>query len=229
MIGMKSHDTKPEGDSSLDVAKVLFDTFSKRVAAVETTMRDLNSELGMVKLTTERSQVSDLVLLERIQRAEGLLEESLGWTRRLIELIVEGQVVGRPSIGSQPESLARDAPVPVQTMTVGPIISPSGEAGTLSSITTPTELQVLTLIAERGAISAPEIGRLIGRSREHTARLMKRLYEEGYVRRDQNRIPFRYSLAERVRQSFSKQSPDLAKEASVESGTKEEAAAPPQS
>jgi len=34
--------------------------------------------------------------------------------------------------------------------------------------------------------------------------LMKRLFDEGYVRRDQTRIPFRYSLVDRVRQSFKK-------------------------
>jgi hypothetical protein len=34
---------------------------------------------------------------------------------------------------------------------------------------------------------------------------MKRLFEEGYIRRDQTRIPFRYSLVERLKLSFVKQ------------------------
>jgi len=33
---------------------------------------------------------------------------------------------------------------------------------------------------------------------------MKKLFEEGYVKRDQSRIPFRYSLVDRVRASFVK-------------------------
>ena len=78
------------------------------------------------------------------------------------------------------------------------------QPGSLNSITTPTELQVLTLLADEGPKSAPEIGRVVGRSREHTARLMKKLFDEGYVRRDQTRIPFRYSTVERVKQSFTK-------------------------
>jgi DNA-binding Lrp family transcriptional regulator len=61
------------------------------------------------------------------------------------------------------------------------------------------------MLANEGPKSAPEIGRVVGRSREHTARLMKKLYEEGYIRRDQTRIPFRYSVVERVKQSFVKQ------------------------
>ena len=63
---------------------------------------------------------------------------------------------------------------------------------------------MLTLLAAEGPKSAPEIGRVVGRSREHTARLMKKLFDEGYVRRDQTRIPFRYSTVDRVKQSFTK-------------------------
>ena len=36
---------------------------------------------------------------------------------------------------------------------------------------------------------------------------MKKLYEEGYIRRDQTRIPFRYSLVDKVKGSFKK--PDV--------------------
>ncbi len=84
------------------------------------------------------------------------------------------------------------------------ILSPTGEIGSLPSITTPTELQVLTLLANEGPKSAPEIGRAVARSREHTARLMKKLYEEGYIRRDQTRIPFRYSLVDKIKGGFKK-------------------------
>jgi hypothetical protein len=142
------------------------------------------------------------VLLERIQRAEGILEESLNWIKRVAELIPQRVNV----TSTTPQSVS----VPISVYKARPqvlsrqIISPIGEAGSLSSITTPTEMQVLSLLSEKGPLAAPEIGRLVGRSREHTARLMKRLYEEGYVKRDQNRIPFRYALVDRVRQSFSK-------------------------
>ena len=94
------------------------------------------------------------------------------------------------------------------------VLAPAPELGTLPSITTPTELEVLTMLANEGPKSAPEIGRAVGRSREHTARLMKKLFEEGYIRRDQTRIPFRYSLVERVKQTFKKQkTKDAEKEA----------------
>ena len=34
----------------------------------------------------------------------------------------------------------------------------------------------------------------ISLSREHTARLMKKLYEKGYLERETGKIPFRYTV-----------------------------------
>lgn len=59
---------------------------------------------------------------------------------------------------------------------------------------TDTELAVLELLSMEGAKTAPEIKDRIHLSREHTARLMKKLYEEGYVERETGKIPFKYSI-----------------------------------
>ncbi len=56
--------------------------------------------------------------------------------------------------------------------------------------------QILDILAE-GPKTSREIERIIGRSREHTARLMKHLYELGYVRRDESTRPYVYMLARR--------------------------------
>jgi len=59
---------------------------------------------------------------------------------------------------------------------------------------TETELMVLEYLALEGSKTAPEIKEKIKLSREHTARLMKKLYEEGYLERDTGKIPFKYSV-----------------------------------
>lgn len=59
---------------------------------------------------------------------------------------------------------------------------------------TETEVAVLEMLTEEGPKTAPEIKERIKLSREHTARLMKKLYEEGYLERDSNKIPFKYSV-----------------------------------
>lgn len=63
---------------------------------------------------------------------------------------------------------------------------------------TDTELAVLEMLATEGPKTAPEIKERIKLSREHTARLMKKLYEEGYLERDSSKIPFRYSTKKEV-------------------------------
>ena len=59
---------------------------------------------------------------------------------------------------------------------------------------TDTEIIVLEMLSKEGAKTAPEIKERVQLSREHTARLMKKLYEEGYLEREAGKIPFRYSI-----------------------------------
>ena len=59
---------------------------------------------------------------------------------------------------------------------------------------TDTEIAVLEMLSKEGAKTAPEIKERVHLSREHTARLMKKLYEEGYLEREVGKIPFRYSI-----------------------------------
>jgi predicted transcriptional regulator len=206
-LGKKRED-KGDADNR-DVARLFFDSFSKRVGVVEDNLRNVSSEFEKLKLSVDRGQISDLVLLERLQKAEQLIKESLGSIRVALEknsAVRDDAGTGLSEAERRILSMDRQVETKVQNEAIiaSHILSPTGELGSLPSITTPTELQVLTLLANEGPKSAPEIGRAVGRSREHTARLMKKLYEEGYIRRDQARIPFRYSLVDKVKGSFKK-------------------------
>ena len=65
---------------------------------------------------------------------------------------------------------------------------------------TPTERDTLNSLLA-GPLSAPQMSKLLNKSREHTARLLKRLYMEGFVDRDSTRAPFRYKLNDKLRSS----------------------------
>jgi len=189
-----------------DIAKLFFDAFSSRLGSLEASLRDLSVEVERLKISGDQSKLSDLVLLERLQKTEKLLGESLNWIKQVADVVLQVPAAtpsrsiaiedGSEPVRSGSQSTVNQSPLLTDPSVVHP--------GSLNSITTPTELQVLTLLADEGPKSAPEIGRFVGRSREHTARLMKKLFDEGYVRRDQTRIPFRYSTVERVKQSFTK-------------------------
>lgn len=63
---------------------------------------------------------------------------------------------------------------------------------------TETELMVLETIGREGEKTAPEIREKIGLTREHTARLMKKLYKDGYLERDTHKMPYVYRLKEEM-------------------------------
>lgn len=69
---------------------------------------------------------------------------------------------------------------------------------------TPTELVVLEILANEGDKTAPEIKARVNLTREHTARLMKKLYEEGYLERTIGKIPFAYRIKEEMRKILKK-------------------------
>jgi hypothetical protein len=65
---------------------------------------------------------------------------------------------------------------------------------------TETELRVLEFISASpsGERTAPEAKQMINLTREHTARLMKKLYEGGYLERRSERTPFAYRVKEEM-------------------------------
>jgi hypothetical protein len=69
---------------------------------------------------------------------------------------------------------------------------------------TDTELSALEIFASEGPKTAPEIKEKVRLSREHTARLMKKLYEQGYLERETGKIPFKYSLKKEMEKLLKK-------------------------
>ena len=69
---------------------------------------------------------------------------------------------------------------------------------------TATELHVLEILTDEGPKTAPEIKSDIELTREHTARLMKKLYVKGYVERDETKTPYAYRIKEEMRKILKK-------------------------
>lgn len=105
----------------------------------------------------------------------------------------------RDVIASQEEFVAKISDIEKQTQR-HVVTSPVQKGGSVIPIKrekalaplTETELSVLEILASEGSQTASEIRDTISLSREHTARLMKKLYEEGYLERDTSKIPFKY-------------------------------------
>jgi len=73
---------------------------------------------------------------------------------------------------------------------------------------TETEIAVLEMLSSEGPKTGPEIKDRVHLSREHTARLMKKLYEEGYLEREVGKIPFSYSIKKEMEKFLKKPEPE---------------------
>ena len=74
---------------------------------------------------------------------------------------------------------------------------------------TDTEITVLEFLSAEGPKTAPEIKEKVKLSREHTARLMKKLYEEGYLERETGKLPFKYSVKKEMEKFLRKPEPKV--------------------
>ena len=114
-----------------------------------------------------------------------LLAERFEGTEKTIEKIRKEI----QELSKRPVPLVRavpmDAPIPLQQ-------------GDVLDQLTPTELDVLTLIDELGEGSVPEIRERIQKTREHTARLLKKLFDKGFIDRNTSSMPYRYHLRKEV-------------------------------
>ena len=104
------------------------------------------------------------------------------------------------SMTSQQESQSRMEQhiTPIPTEQAGLVIQPNVSVNTKSSlqdIQNGTMDYILKLLSERPRTSR-EIQYSIGRTREHTSRLMKRLYELRLVDRQSNSGPYKYAITE---------------------------------
>jgi hypothetical protein len=73
-------------------------------------------------------------------------------------------------------------------------IQPMNKVRSVKTSTNDLIKEILDLLAD-GPKTSREIEKAIGKSREHTARLMKRLYDMGYIKRDESMRPYKYTLA----------------------------------
>jgi len=87
---------------------------------------------------------------------------------------------------------ALDAPIPIQQEDI------------IDQLTE-TELDMLIIIEEMGEGKVPEIRDRIKKTREHTARLLKKLYEKGFIDRNTSRMPYRYIIRKEIRDIIQQQ------------------------
>jgi uncharacterized membrane protein len=140
--------------------------------------------------------------LDASRDAISTAEESRKETKKLAERIDDTDTA-ISSMREEIQKLAeRPVAAPVQARVEAPI--PVEGDAVLENLTE-TELEVLALIEELGEGTVPEIRERIGKTREHTARLLKKLYERGFIDRNTSGMPYRYHVRKEIRELIQQQ------------------------
>ena len=150
----------------------------------------LEGQKGDVKELAEKvkSFYSKEDAVARIHSVENKLDEFMSLRETLEQRISE---LEREKLSSRESETRVESAIPIR------------REKALAQLTE-TELLVLEFLSTDGEKTAPEIRDKVKLSREHTARLMKKLYEKGYLERSSNKIPFTYRLKEEMQRFLKK-------------------------
>lgn len=158
------------------------DNATKRIDSVENRLAPIDNQLATISEGSQRVTVTLTETDSRLQVIETSQENLKAKVADLQEQV-------------QKLSLAPE-------LKVEPVI-PIKRDKAMAALTN-TEVAVLEMLAAEGAKTAPEIKERVQLSREHTARLMKKLYEEGYLERETGKIPFKYKVKKEMERLLGK-------------------------
>ena len=159
---------------------VIVGALSSRIESLEQISNQMRDAIGALSAESTGLGSSDASLESRCRELEKSVEDMLAQHKKVL---YELETLRSKPLSSLPE------PRPV--IQEDPILDKL----------TATERETLQILRD-GPLHAPELGRRVNKSREHMARLMKRLYLEGYVDREADRPPFRYKLNDKLRSSL---------------------------
>jgi hypothetical protein len=161
------------------------DTALKRVESVEKMTEPMESQIEIATQNSSNilSEVKELeVKIINIETTQETLGKKIsGFDEQLQKFAVPPETNGEPVMPVMP--IKRDKAM---------------------AALTDTEIAVLEMLSSEGPKTAPEIKEKVQLSREHTARLMKKLYEGGYLERETGKIPFRYSVKKEMEKLLKK-------------------------
>lgn len=135
-------------------------------------------------LSVSEENLDSLKEVERINRLTIRLDN----TEKIIsDLKKEVGKIAQTSVDVRRKVVEIQAPIPVIEENV-------------LGLLTETEIEVLTFLEDFNEGSVPQIREKIGKTREHTARTLKKLYDKGFVDRNTSSMPYRYSVRKEMRE-----------------------------
>lgn len=174
----------------------------------ELKMYDMEKEARIQNHKTELILDQFNVIYERINKTD----EKINKIQNLIKLMDERLIESPQNIKSQ-YSVVPPMQYYVTNSNNNP--SPPNHGIKSQNVLEPTEqsderqngtIEYILKKLKDNSLTTREIQKVVGRTREHTSRLMKKLYEDKLVDRDMSTKPFRYTITDEGRKRLSKHS-----------------------
>lgn len=170
-------------------------TFKNRYDELASSLHQLGLQVSSTQLMTQgiidkTAQLSSHMEknLNSTKGSKNLNEDLLGKIMTLqddVKRLKEVQEVFQSKISiTQPRTL----PVAMEGPSLG-----------IDTRLTETENKILHYLLAEGPKTAKDVEKRIEKTREHTARLMKKLWQQGYVERETHKIPFTYRPSDALR------------------------------
>ena len=182
--------------SKAEVGLKKAENVEKRVAPLETQINQIGTEVNTIGMTINAISESNAKTIEKLSNID---IDGIGTKIHDIE---SSQDALKNKIAGLEEQMQKLAFIPENRLESLPVM-PIKRDKAMASLTE-TEVAVLEFLSSEGPKTAPEIKEKVQLSREHTARLMKRLYEEGYLERETGKLPFKYSVKKEMERLLKK-------------------------
>lgn len=204
------HKVRKEYERAKEAVEDIVLSFNRQFKQESQKLELVAYKVEAISSKSEGAAGSAEALKKRVDAVEDKVADSLEERSKLLPKLGELDKTLVNAVASQEALTTRVAEVEqkVERLSFGPEI----RAETVIPIKrekafaplTETEVSVLEMLTQEGPRTAPEIKERIKLSREHTARLMKKLYEDGYLERETGKIPFRYSVKKEMEKLLKK-------------------------
>ena len=187
------HATKEYNEAKQLVSNIIF-TFRKRIDEQNEKIDNSTYDIEELQSSIENSKKQEKYFQERLNNLITSVISTVLTDKKLVDnlLIINDKIVKLKStdevLYNSIESLKKEQ----KEALIKPILKLPPDQGSNLVKLTRTERQVIQILLSEGAKTAPMIMEAIGKTREHTSRLMKKLWQEGYIERDTNNMPFTY-------------------------------------
>jgi hypothetical protein len=184
-----------EYENSKDIVRVITSGFSRQLRKVAGSILAVERDAMNAQSAAAEANRTSAEAVEVVKNNSG----------KVLELSVKLDETDKTitSLREEIQNLASRRPViAVQPSVEGAI--PMRQDAVLDQLT-PTELGVLMLIEETEEASGPAIREKVNKTREHTARLLKKLFDNGFIDRNTSGMPYRYSVRKEIKELIQQQ------------------------